>query len=226
VDGDGDTASDDAKAQGHAKLSERLKKMSEWGGVGQMRVRARTMEHAIEVAGDVGCGYGFAVVGVGIEGGSLDDVRRGIGEGGVDLNGKVWGGWLSSIDYAIKCRDDDGVVSALIECGADVNGTTVGVGGGGTYLHHAAAQGRSGVCSALIAAGVDVNGVNENGNTALHFAASRGQHGVCEVLVGRGANVGAVDKDNNTAAAVARSAGHEGVAAYLDGLIGRGTSGR
>ena len=164
VDGDGRTASDYAKAQGHAKLSERLKKMSEWGGVGQMRVRARTMEHAIEVAGDVGCGYGFAVVGVGIEGGSVDDVRRGIGEGGVDLNGNVWGAGWSSIDHAILCGNDVGVVSALIECGADVNGTTACVSGGGTYLHHAAVMGRSGVCSTLIAAGVDVNGVDEDGD--------------------------------------------------------------
>jgi ankyrin repeat protein len=79
---------------------------------------------------------------------------------------------------------------------------------------------------ALIAAGVDVNGVDKDDDTALHLAAGRRHHGVCEVLVGRGANVGAVNKDNGTAAALARSEGHEGVAAYLDGLIGRGTSGR
>jgi ankyrin repeat protein len=79
---------------------------------------------------------------------------------------------------------------------------------------------------ALIAAGVDVNGVDKDDDTALHLAAGRRHHGVCEVLVGRGANVGAVNKANDTASAIARRLGLEGVAAYLDGVIEGGTSGR
>ena len=209
VDRVGDTAAAVALRGGHAALSARLGTMVAWGRGGDGVDEVRLDEIAREVVGDGVSGRGVALVGVGIEGGSAALVRRGVGAGGVDLNGKMWDGKMS-ITYAIECGDSDEVVTALIELGADARWE------GGRHLRDAAERGRARVCGALIGGGVDVHGVDVNGNTALHWAAMIGHLEVCVVLVAGGANVGAVDKDNKTAAAVARERGHNGVAAYLD----------
>ena len=211
VDRSGDTAADDALRRGHALLSERLGTMVAWGRRGDGVDEVRLDEIAREVVGDGVSGRGVALVGVGIEGGSAALVRRGVGAGGVDLNGEMWG-LRRSIEYAIECGDSDEVVTALIELGADARWD------GGQHLRDAAWKGRARVCGALIGVGVDVHGVDVNGDTALHWAASNGHLEVCEVLVAGGARVGAVNKHNVTAAARAREEGHEAVAKYLEGL--------
>ena len=171
----------------------------------------RMEEIVRELVGEGVCEVGVALVGVGIEGGNGALVRRGVLEGGVDLNGEVWGG-DRSITHSIRCGDSAEVVEALIEGGAEVNWCR------GLHLRSAAAKGRVGVCGALLRGGADVNGVDGVGDTALHDAAWKGQQGVCEFLVASGANVGAVNMWNKTAAARARDQGHEAVAKYLEGL--------
>jgi hypothetical protein len=211
VDEYGDTAADEAMRGGHAALSERLGTMVAWGRRGDGVDDVRLDEIAREVVGDGVIGRGVALVGVGIEGGSAALVRRGVGEGGVDLNGSTWNG-MRSITYAIECGDSGEVVTALIELGADARWE------GGRHLRDAAKWGRARVCGALVGGGVDVNGVDASGFTALHDAAVYGHLELCEVLVARGARVGAVNKRNKTAAARARANRHEAVAKYLEGL--------
>ncbi|MBS0173554.1 MAG: ankyrin repeat domain-containing protein, partial [Nitrospira sp.] len=99
VDDDGRTAADVARQRGHAVLSERLGRFVVWGRGVDVVDEGRLDEIAREVVGDGVCGYGAAFVGVGIEGGSGALVRRGVGGGGVDLNGEVWRG-MRSISYA------------------------------------------------------------------------------------------------------------------------------
>jgi ankyrin repeat protein len=211
VDRYGVTAAAYARHSGHAALSERLGTMVAWGRRGDGVDEVRLDEIAREVVGDGESGRGVALVGVGIESGSAALVRRGVCEGGVDLNGEMWDG-RRSITYASECGDSDEVVTALIELGADARWD------GGRHLRYAARMGRARVCGALIGVGADVHGVDGNGDTVLHYAAWNGQLEVCEVLVAGGARVGAVNKRNKTAAARAKEGGHEAVAKYLEGL--------
>jgi ankyrin repeat protein len=129
------------------------------------------------------------------------------------LNATQWCG-ASSIEKAIHCGDNDEVVTALIELGANATFNE------GEHVRYAAEWGRARVCGALIRGGVNVNLVDQRGETFLHVAAKAGQLEVCKVLVASGANVGAVDRDDITAAARARYSGRQEVAEYLDGLSG------
>jgi ankyrin repeat protein len=184
--------------------------MVAWGRGGDGVDEVRLDEIGRELAVETLCDRGVAVVGFGIEGGSVAAIRRGVAEGGVDLNEALWCG-RKSIEYAISCGDGDEVVSALIECGASANL------GDGQHLRDAAKLGRARVCAALVRAGVDVNGIDQRGNTALHGAAEEGRLEVCELLVASGANVGAVNKHNMTAVGKAKVYGRGGVLAYLEG---------
>jgi hypothetical protein len=195
--------------------------MTRWGTGDDVVDEGRLVETVADVVGDRECSYGSAVVGVGIELGSVELVRRGVGMSDVALNGGACGGKWTYVDYAIRVGDDVGMLEALVGVGANVNGKSGGMKHGGTYLHNAAYIGRVMLCDALIRLGVDVHGVNDVRSTALHTAAEFGRMEVCEVLVARGANVGAVNKWNMTAAFVARRHGHVRVSEYLDGLVGR-----
>ena len=93
----------------------------------------------------------------------------------------------------LAARNGSGaMVAALIEGGADANGTMTT---GTTPLMFAAAAGSVAAVEALLDAGADANAVeNAQGQTPLMFAASYNRGGVIKILVDRGADVSMTTK--------------------------------
>ena len=93
----------------------------------------------------------------------------------------------------LAARNGSGaMVAALIEGGADANGT---MATGTTPLMFAAAAGSFGAVEALLDAGADANATEiAQGQTPLMFAASYDRGGVIKILVDRGADVSMTTK--------------------------------
>jgi ankyrin repeat protein len=107
---------------------------------------------------------------------------------------------------------DEGVVTALIKAGADVN---VAKYDGWTALMLGSNNGHEGVVTALIAAKADLEAKDNNGWTPLIFASRFGKKGVVTQLIAAKANLEAEDKYGQTALMCASSQGKEGVVTAL-----------
>ena len=105
-------------------------------------------------------------------------------------------GKLSSLRYAIM-RGEAGIVSMLLELGADPNGIDAD---GNTALHDAASQTSSPVIQLLLEHGAKIDVRDKDGLLPLHLAALSGSADVIKTLLAHGADVSALTRDSHESA--------------------------
>ena len=143
---------------------------------------------------------------------------------------------------AAVCRNDIGVVKALIKAGTDLRpvtwhdtsvlmiaaqkgytdvlqvlitaGANVNTGYDRLPLHAAAEQGHLAVVQRLLNSGADIHSKEESGRTALMLAANHGHLPIVQMLVSRGADANAVSQ-GETALMLAAQNNHQAVCQFL-----------
>jgi ankyrin repeat protein/acetyl esterase/lipase len=125
--------------------------------------------------------------------GDVESVRKLI-EGGaeVDANDR-WD--RTPISYAIEMQEDQKLVQALIDSGADLNSEDKN---GDTLLHHAARNGNKNMIDLFISKGLDVNAKNKYGLTPLYYATTDRSVPAIDLLVKKRADVNAKAQDGIT----------------------------
>ena len=136
-----------------------------------------------------------------------EEMVRALLEAGADADAWATGynvdfGWnWTPLHLAAANNPDPGVVTALLEAGADLEAL-----GGAAFrppanppLHYAGANPNPAIAEVLLDAGADVNARSPTGRTPLHEAAARAPNArVIEVLVAAGAEVNARDLNGYT----------------------------
>lgn len=108
--------------------------------------------------------------------------------------------------------DDENIVKALIEAGADVDAENWI---GSRALHYAAREGRLSVVKVLIEAGADVNAQNDMGFTPLYEAAASNNYGVVMYLLAHCADADLEDRFGDTPRDIAEREGFGKIAEAL-----------
>ena len=111
-------------------------------------------------------------------------------------------------------RGDTGMVSRLLESGADFNTTDHAIGY--SPLQIAALKGHSEICESLIRYGATVDALTPKQETALHLAARAGQAPVVAVLLKYRANTGLRNNAGQTARQLAEQNGHAAVVNIME----------
>jgi ankyrin repeat protein len=114
----------------------------------------------------------------------LDLIREG-------PDGKLW-----SLEYAIS-RGEAGIVSLLLELGADPNGVDAE---GNRPLHDAALRASLPVIQVLLEHGAKIDLLDKAGFLPLHLAALSGNANVINALLAKGADVSAPTRDSHESA--------------------------
>jgi ankyrin repeat protein len=118
-------------------------------------------------------------------------------------------------DLHEAARDGDlGVVTSLIESGADINARA---GSGYTPLHLAAQEYRPAVVAALLDQGAEIDATDKHGNTPLWTAVfnSRGRGDVIRLLLARGADARHVNHHGATPIGLAQEIANFDVRQYF-----------
>jgi ankyrin repeat protein len=107
-----------------------------------------------------------------------------------------------------------GVVTLLIEMGANINATGYG---GKTALHHAAAKGTEGIVALLLDKGAHANTRDQGGRAPIMLACENGNLGVVKMLVQHSGGQGLNERSEAgwTALHYASFAGHHEVVRFL-----------
>ena len=112
-------------------------------------------------------------------------------------------------------RDDRGMLTLLLDAGADVDGIC-GCVTGESPVWAAALLNRLDHLRELLKRGANPNVVAESGNTPLHVAAMRGHRDVVAQLLAHGARTDALDKYNRTPGDWAKSNGHMDIVGMVE----------